>query len=145
MGKLGSLLMCNACWWLVVRLQQMLRLIELEKSVVEGGGAVGVAALLQEGLLLDQPQHLLQKDKQPPTGVTHVQRCCKQDRDGCASQAPTAIATDDSLTRTILKEGCATTHGSIHTHLHASQTINAPSLVDVGCVANNKSPNSCAS
>jgi threonine dehydratase len=43
--------MCNACWWLVVRLQQMLRLIELEKSVVEGGGAVGVAALLQEGLL----------------------------------------------------------------------------------------------
>ena len=43
--------MCNACWWLLVRLQQMLRLIELEKSVVEGGGAVGVAALLQEGLL----------------------------------------------------------------------------------------------
>lgn len=32
-------------------MQQMLRLIELEKSVVEGGGAVGVAALLQEGLL----------------------------------------------------------------------------------------------
>lgn len=29
----------------------MLRLIELEKSVVEGGGAVGVAAILEEGLL----------------------------------------------------------------------------------------------